>query len=41
MVGYGTNTLANNTVKLHLRGLEALFNGAIRTLTYAGALGPR
>jgi Transposase DDE domain len=35
------DTLANNIVKWHLRDLEGVFNGAIRALAKAGAIGPK
>jgi Transposase DDE domain len=35
------DTLAKNIVKLHLRELEALFNGAIRALANAGVFGAK
>ena len=33
--------MANDIVKLNLRGLEALFNGSIRALAQAGIFGPK
>jgi hypothetical protein len=35
------DTLANTSVKWHLRDLEGVFNGAIRALAKAGAIGPK
>jgi hypothetical protein len=37
----GPDTLANNIVKLHLRDLEAWYNGTIRALAKAGIFGAK